>query len=249
MKALVWILIAFFSFVLLSCAPLYIPNVHNAPLFRGAGEFQTSINFGEGIDAQAAAALTDHIGLMCNYEFADRNTSDNNSNNVDSYTKHQLLEGAIGYYENIGKICYEVFAGYGKGQSSAFGYYTIFGPYDVQVNGKYNRFFIQPSVGSNNHIFNWIVSARISYVDFNKIKDVNGQNPALAINPSPAIYLEPSFTGRVFFGKSPIYSQFQTGFSFSTQSSLEYNYQPFLLTFGIGLRLGGINKTKEIKPD
>ena len=68
----------FFSlFVLLlaGCAPVYVPNVRNTPLFTKAGEFQGSMMYGTGdLDLQAAVAVTNNIALMGNYSYGDRNT-------------------------------------------------------------------------------------------------------------------------------------------------------------------------------
>jgi hypothetical protein len=81
----------------------------------------------------------------------------------------------------------------------------------------------------------------MSYVDFEKYTNIDTNNPSygFSINPEPAIFFEPAFTGRVFFGKSPIYSQFQTGFSFTTQGQTQFEYEPFHFSFGFGFRLGG----------
>jgi len=237
-KAFIFILS---SFTFFSCAPVYVPNVRNAPLFRGAGEFQGSVHFGEGIDAQGAVSITKHIGVIGNYESVNRNTSDENDND---YIKHTFWEAGVGYYENSDKISYEVFGGYGRGEGTSYDYYSWFGSNEINATGTYQRFFIQPSIGSNHNIFNWIVSTRISYVDFQKF---TYDNQVVDFN-SPALFFEPAFTGRIFFGQSPIYTQFQTGFSFTTQGDTVFDYQPFQLSFGIGLRFGGKPKTLVTQP-
>lgn len=226
---IVFVLLSLATF---SCAPVYIPNVHNAPLFRGAGEFQTSISFGEGLDAQGAVSITNHIGIMGNYNYVSRNTSDTND---EDYVRHKFWEAGLGYYENADKMSYEIFGGYGRGEGTSYGSYSWFGPTELNATGTYQRFFIQPSIGSNDNIFNWIVSTRISLVDFEKFTYDN----VVASYDNPVLFFEPAFTGRIHFGKSPIYSQFQTGFSFTTQGDTVFDYQPFQLSFGIGLRLGG----------
>ena len=242
MKKAIGIVFVFFLLAFFSCAPVYIPNTRNAALFRGAGEFQSSIHFGEGIDAQGAVSITNHIGLMGNYNYVNRNTSD--QNDVDKYTKHKFWEAAVGYYENTGKICYEIFGGYGRGEGSSYGNYVWFSPDDVLAKGTYGRYFVQPSIGSNSNIFNWIVSTRISYVDFEKFT----YGTQVATYNNPVLFFEPAFTGRINFGQSPIYSQFQTGFSLTTQGDTVFDYQPFQLSFGLGLRLGGKPKAAVQQP-
>jgi hypothetical protein len=232
MKKLLWIV-----FILSSCSPVYVPNVRNAALFRGAGEVQVSGHAGNGVDLQSAVSVTDHIGVMANYEFVNRN-----SESEDSYIKHKFWEGAIGYYENSEKMCYEIFGGYGRGEGTNYNNYDdlFIAPTDVLATGKYQRFFIQPSIGSNRRIFNWILSMRMSYVDFEEFV-YDGRR---ATFNDPAIFVEPAFTGRINFGQSPIYTQFQTGFSFTTQGATVYDYAPFHFSFGFGLRLGGLPREK-----
>lgn len=224
-----------------SCAPLYVPSSRNAALFRGAGEVQASVHVGTGLDAQAAVSVTNNIGVMGGYNYVSRNTADNNDND---YIKHKAWEGAVGYYENTGKICYEIFGGYGKGEGESNG--DFFEIDNTFGTGTYSKFFIQPSVGTNNHIFNWIVTARVSHIDFEDIRYFDLNQTTMTIKrPDPVIFIEPSFTGRVFFGKSPMYSQFQAGFSYTTQGNPGFDYEPFHFSVGFGLRLGGRPRTDD----
>jgi len=85
------------------------------------------------------------------------------------------------------------------------------------------------------------VSARISYVDFESFSTAG---TTVTYN-DPVVFFEPAFTGRVNFGKSPIYSQFQAGFSVATQGDNVFDYQPLTLSFGFGLRLGGPRKDRD----
>jgi hypothetical protein len=234
MKNFIWM-----ALFLASCSPVYVPNVRNAALFRGAGEVQASGHFGQGLDAQAAVSVTNNIGIMGNFNSVKRNSNDGD----DKYIKHKFWEAGVGYYENApnDKICYEIFGGYGRGEGTTYDNYNeLFGPNpnEVMATGKYQRFFVQPSVGSNHRIFNWIVSARISYVDFENFT----YNGVTVTYNDPVVFLEPAFTGRINFGKSPIYSQFQAGFSVNTQGSTVFEYQHTSFSFGFGLRLGGVRK-------
>jgi hypothetical protein len=231
-KKSIGIVFVLVSLALHACAPVYIPNAHSTPLFRRAGEFQTAIHIGQGIDAQGAVSITNHIGVMGGYNYVNRNTSDTND---DKYVKHSFWEAAVGYYGNENKISYEFFGGYGRGEGTSHAKYAWFGPTELTATGTYQRFFIQPSIGTNHNIFNWIVSTRMSLVDFEKFAY---DNTVVDYN-NPVVFFEPAFTGRVYFGRgSPIYSQFQTAFSFTTQGETVFDYQPFQLSFGIGLRLG-----------
>jgi hypothetical protein len=233
MKNFIWI-----ALLLASCSPVYVPNVRNPALFRGAGEVQVSGHFGDALDGQAAISVTNHIGISGAIKSVNRTSDDN-----DKYVKHRFWEGGVGYYENASneRICYEIFGGYGRGEGTAYNEFNkLFGASadDIKATGKYQRFYIQPSIGSNHRIFNWIVSARVSLVDFESFTS----NGVVVTYNDPEVFFEPAFTGRVNFGKIPIYSQFQVGFNVNVQGSSTFDYQPSTLAFGIGLRLGGGKK-------
>lgn len=235
-KTILW-LIGLPLFLATSCAPVYVPNARNAPLFRGGGEFQGSVQFGSGIDVQAAASVTDHIGLMANFATINRNSGDDDAD----YLRHRILEGGIGYYSNTDKLCYEVFAGFGKGEGTTYDNYDfINSTADVKATGHYNRFFFQPAIGTNNHIFNWCVAFRVSIVNLTDFtKDDVAYNPP---NNDPFIFFEPCFIGKLNFGDSGIYANFQSGFSLLSQNKAYFDYSPVNLNIGIGVRFGGQKK-------
>src|SRR5687767_1839211 len=73
-------LIALVALIFSACAPVYVPNSRNSPMFTKAGEFQGSIQFGNGIDAQGAVSVTNHIGLMGNFSYANNKSPDPDDN-------------------------------------------------------------------------------------------------------------------------------------------------------------------------
>src|SRR6056297_213766 len=102
---------------LFSCSPEYIPNMANSPMFSNKGEFQANIATGtSNFDAQAAYAITDHIGIMVNGSYGNE-TNDT----TDDYHKHSFIEGGLGYFENLGEsLRYEIYGGYGIGKTEGF---------------------------------------------------------------------------------------------------------------------------------
>jgi hypothetical protein len=220
-----------------SCAPVYIPNARNTPMFKGAGEIQAGIQISQGIDVQTAVAVTDHIGIMANFSSTNHTTVDND----EDYIKHRFFEGAVGYYENTGKLFYEIYGGYGRGKGTAYDTYDFTSSSPVKATGEYNRFFIQPSFGMNQKVFNWSVSARFSWVDF---VSLNTDAQPVSIDADPVLFIEPAFTGRINFGSSKIFMAFQTGISFP-QTNTFFEYEPFFASIGMGLRLGGKDAQKK----
>jgi hypothetical protein len=218
-----------------ACAPVYIPNARNSPLFRGAGEVQGTVHISQGFDIQGGVAVTDNIGVLANFNVVNKTTTDD-----ESYIKHNFFEGAIGYFENSGSLSYEIYGGYGRGKGTSFDEYDFFDPNQaVKATGEYNRFFVQPGFGQNKKAFNWIVSARFSWVDFTSF-ETGGMTVRRDV--APILFIEPAFTGRLNFGKSKIFMAFQAGLSYA-QSDPYFDYEPFFVSIAMGLRLGG-NKGK-----
>src|SRR5687768_16948983 len=108
------IFIALLAFT--ACAPVYVPNVRNSPMFTKAGEFQASVQIGNGIEAQSAFAITEHFGVMTNYLFVDQAGFDDE----EDFHRHKFFEAGAGYFTNNDESFFEVFAGYGRGKGSSY---------------------------------------------------------------------------------------------------------------------------------
>lgn len=214
-----------------SCAPVYVPNTRNSPMFKGAGEVQVAAQLSAGTEAQAAVAITNHIGIMGNFAYVSRT-----NNEDDDYIRHSFLEGGVGYFENSDRISYEVFAGYGRGKGITYNTYDLDTPDDfVKGTGYYQRFFIQPAIGTNHHrVFNWSAVMRLAIVDFTEFES-GGQT--VQFNSDPILFFEPAFIGKLNFG-STLFLNFQAGVSFPRQE-INFDYEPFSLALGMGLRFGG----------
>lgn len=220
-----------------SCAPVYVPNIRNSPMFSEGGEFQGSVSAGNGLEAQAALSLTKHIGVIGNYSYINRDRVDVNSgSSQDGYHRHKFYEGGIGYYENQEKMFMEVFVGYGEGEGSSYDSYDIFGTQTTQATGKYQRYFLQPAFGFNKRTMHVSFVPRFSLVDFTEFSD---GTTSVAINEDPVLFFEPAVIGRVNFAENRLFFAFQGGFSASVMSSRFYDHRPFQLSAGLGFRIGG----------
>ena len=112
------------TFLTLACAPVYVLNGRNIPLFDQAGEFQGQILYEtSGLDAQGALAMTDHIALMANY--SGNKLKDKSTTHTDCH-RHAYDDGVLVHNRNVKTFCFEVFTGYGQGIASATGTYNIF---------------------------------------------------------------------------------------------------------------------------
>lgn len=231
MKKLCIVLLAFSS-----CAPVYVPNIRNTPLFGKAGEFQGTFQVGNGIDGQAAVSITNNLGVMGSISYANRSDLDE----PDHYHYHKFYEGGIGYYQNDEKLCYEIFAGYGWGEGSSFDEFEIFGSGDeVRASGKFERFFIQPALGFNKKIMHVSFSSRISFV--NMYEFVDETNSIVYPESDFVVFVEPAVVGRVNVADRRVFFTFQAGASASITGQKPWDHRPFQWGMGMGFRIGGLH--------
>ena len=213
------------SFVLLmlisGCAPIYTPNIIHTPLFSEKNDADIQLGSGTcGYDAQIAYAPLNHLGLMINSSFRNKNVSDTNF-----YNKHSFVEGGLGYFGKFNvKGRYECYAGYGTGTSENYDA-TFYG----LVTGSYNRYFFQPSVGIKTDVFEGAFSVRLVYLDMYKIS----KNVGYTRNQLSAGYYEPVFTARV--GYKFVKFFMQAGLSIPMQDQLKYTDSPFVFNVGFNL--------------
>ena len=227
--------------VLTCCAPVYVPNVRNSPLFTGGGEFQSSFQFGNGLDVQAAGSVIDHLGLMANYSYASRR---NNYEDTNDYHSHNFWEGAVGYFQNDGSSCFEVFAGYGRGEGTSFDNY-FFSSGKLRTTGKFERYFIQPAFGLNKKMMHVSFISRITMVDFYEFTDE--YTPSFVPDADPSVFVEPAVMGRINVMDNHLFFTFQAGAAFPLVDNVYFNYRPFQISTGMGFRIGGKSKDKKVE--
>jgi hypothetical protein len=215
-----------------ACAPVYIPNVRNSPMFTKGGEFQASVQIGNGIEAQSAVAVTEHFAVMANYLYIDVS----NTENEQDYHRHRFFEGAIGYFSNKDDSFFEVFAGYGRGKGSANEGFEFLGSDALFATGRYERYFIQPALGLNKNVMNVSFAPRFSMVDFYEFSTEVGRSD---IHEEPKFFFEPAVIGRANFANNHMYFVFQGGLSLGMSDNIYFDRRNFQFSAGFGLRLGG----------
>ena len=214
-----------------SCAPVYVPNVRNSPMFTKGGEFQASVQIGNGIEGQSAFAVTDHFGIMVNYSYIDATDPENE----DDYLRHKLFEGGLGYFLNREDSFFEVFAGYGKGTGTTYESYNFFGsPEAAAATGRYNRYFIQPAFGVNKNDFQFSFAPRITMVDFYEFSTEQFRTP---IEGNEKFFFEPAVIGRINFNNH-IFVTFQAGAALRMSEDIFFDRRKLQMAAGLGFRLG-----------
>ena len=232
-----------------SCAPIYVPTTRNVPLFRGAGEFQGSAYFTTGVDVQMAYAITEHLGVTGNYNILSKNQElpqDAKVPNMPSsfQRKNNFGEVGLGYYQSTRSKRFEIYGGYGMGKGTSYDNYYFFaqdfGVKGVVATGKYSRFYIQPSFGTNNKKFNMAFTMRISAVDFSEFTSDGFTGTTVTKNPDEPmhIFLEPSLTGK-FPLAGNLYGVFQLNLNGPLPNDVYFEYVPLQFAVGIQLKAGG----------
>ena len=221
--------------IISACAPIYVPNVRNSPMFTKGGEFQASAQIGNGIEAQSAFAVTDHFGLMANFSFIDQS----GLNNEEDYHRHQIFEGGAGYFLNNDDSFFEVFAGFGKGKGSSYDQYEFFGTQSIFATGRYVRYFLQPAFGLNKDELNVSFAPRFSMVDF---YEFSTEITRTSIREEPKFFFEPAIIGRANFANNHLFATFQLGASLGMSDHVYFDRRTFQLSAGLGMRLGGAKK-------
>ncbi|HNQ82029.1 MAG TPA: hypothetical protein PLW31_11145 [Bacteroidales bacterium] len=236
------------------CIPCYYtPNVQNVPLFnsRNQANFTAGYRFGtysRGWDIQSAYSITDHIGVMGNYQhFGAQYTEWNNGTAVfdNGHFKGDYFEFGAGYYTLIPKeFIFESYAGTGWGKvTNEFSYQ--FYPVESAVN--YNRYFVQPSIGWRHSHIGLAFSTRFCVVHYTRYKMIDPQNTydineLMGLEHNPCWLLEPAFTFRG--GGRIVKFQVQACLSFPLNNK-EINYDPFSFSFGVVAMINGKTGRKE----
>ena len=227
--------LSFAALVFNSCSPIYIPNTRNTPLFREQGEAQISgyLTSG-GLDAQAAYALTDHVAVVGSYSYGNvkRTTQDG----IEYNRKNSYGELGVGYFDRSRSTRWEVLAGYGAGQGTSYDQYYFFGTKTVVATGKMSRFFIQPSIGTNNRDFNFTFTPRFTWVDFSEFTS-NGTT--VKPNEKAQFFLETAITGKWRITGN-IHAIVQVGLTVGIPSEVFFDFQPMQAAAGIQIDTGGL---------
>ncbi len=217
--------------LLLSCAPVYIPNAVHSPLFSEKGEIDFSGDIGSnGVDAQFAISPVNHFALMLNGSYMN-DTPDDTS--YQDYHWHLYGEAGAGYYMRFGSVLrFEAFAGFGMGEAETLDEYTFFETdQSILAKGYYQRAFIQPAIGAVTPIFEGGLALRMCYVHFSRFVANDEEAVIEEEVQEDNVFLEPVLYARI--GWKWIKFQIQGGFSYPVSKEIVFAHQPLLLSMGI----------------
>jgi len=229
------------GFALTSCAPAYISNTRNVPLFGEANEFAGSVAISSGIDVQTAYSVSDHVALIANANavFKKEKPEGKPSFNRD----HFFAEGGIGYFSRSKPMRFELFGGYGFGGGTSYESYYFFqtGSENVILKANYNRIFIQPSIGTNKKKFNIMFTGRVSMVGFSKFTTEDPSAQVKEFRPGKYdVVLEPAVTVRAHLAGN-VRGFFQLGVNRPLSADAAFNYVPVQASVGIQIHTGQLS--------
>jgi hypothetical protein len=209
-------------------------------MFRNGGEIQAGVSIANGLEVQSAVAVTNHVGLMANYFYINREPQD--ANDLNDTRRHRLFEGGAGYFANFDSYFFEIFAGYGEGEGSSHSDYFFTSNPDI-ASGRYNKIFIQPAIGFNKKSMHVSFVQRVSIVDFTEFSDGSTR---IKINENPQSFYEPAVIGRFNFADNHAYMTWQMGISVPLFKDPYFDYRSFIISAGLGFRINaGKNQKSE----
>lgn len=234
-------LLVLLALVATSCAPTYVSNSRNVPMFAEAGEFAGSVALSSGVDVQTAYSLTDNVALMANANIlSQKSTTDDDK----SYTrKNTFFEGGIGYFNRTKQRRLEFFAGYGAGTRTSYETFYFFqNALPLVADSKYSRIFIQPSIGTNKKKFNIAATLRLSMVNYNQFetKDPAAATPMYKPSEGYHFFIEPSLTTR-FHLAGNLRGFFQLSVNSPVPDDIYYTSVPLSAAIGIQIHTGQLS--------
>jgi len=229
LRVILFLLIAAIS----GCVPVYVPQRHNVPMHSEKKEFQGSVCILQGLNFQAAYSITNHLGLTCNYLYAD-----NKGKDTEEYRTQNAGEFGFGYFNHFKKDWWvEMYAGYGAGNATAFGYdYFLFTGDEYSVSGKYQKIYFQPSIGFQGDELISNLSIKCSMIDFTRLKFlVDGVEETLSVQPK--LFISPAATIRIPILGEYLFGTVQVGLNIATGSEPAFDYEPIMASAGLQFKI------------
>ena len=233
MKKVNFIIIISFQLLLISCAPLYVPNKVNTPLLSQKNEASVDFSYGEsGVNLQSAYAVTENIGVMLNGSYLSQENNYDANNDRSYLRKSKFAETAIGYFNGITNTSVaEIYFGGGIGKASSIDNFMLIGEEKIYSEGNYYKLFLQTNIGIKGKFVEGGVALRTSYINFTNFhyENVNVEMYPESYFFEPAVFVR--FGGPIFKFQS------QLGFASKLSEKEFVTYNPLILSVGILFRI------------
>ncbi len=253
-----------FTLFINSCG-LYTPTSINTPLLKEKGEAKIGAQLLNGVDVQAAYAVTNSIGIMANYQYLNYSYNYINKRSLDQYFKqygtNKIGEIGLGYFKTepslkkyYATIVKEIYGGIGLGnfkihQKIKFDNKTnnnFSSPFYYKHYVPIKTYFLQGNVGKRKNKNEISVGTRFTIMNYGTAKSTIPDSLFLNSKLNNFLYknhfyLEPNLTFKTGFKHIKVQSQLIFVIPRTLGYSVE-DYTKFLLNFGIIASIGPFKK-------
>gem|GEM_PF-705445 len=226
------ILLLLFPFYFMGCAALYVPDSRNTIVFEEAGELHADVSLGSsGFEVRTAYSITDYFGLGYGGSFSNR-TNDAVLFKPHKHTYNELIGITNGpEFGEIGRSSLTL--GAGTGSSSAYDDYVPSTGEELSTEGKFNRFYVQPTIALKYEKITYGLASRFSHVSFSEFTTSIPNNR----KSLDGYYFEPTFFIRTAGEKFRIIFQIGGSSSIDDASENAFNHEVYHISGGISLNL------------
>tara|TARA_R110002049_G_scaffold26035_1_gene91109 strand:+ start:4711 stop:5505 length:795 start_codon:yes stop_codon:yes gene_type:complete len=236
---------------------LYKPGKVYTPLLESQHDGNVSVSFGRTFGAQASYSPLKNIGVLLNYTNSlpvyEYQTIDNEPDEVLINTyRNQQLEFGLGYYEKLtDQYYFEIYAGYGKGESGVVEDLYLIRSYEednVSFEAIHEYWFIQPTFSVKfKKSFSFSLSAKLSNTTFYNF------NSSQFFEPPPNFFVNSTILSiqpcmSLDFGNDWLRGTIQTGLFLADQSRF-YTARVLNGSIGFGVNLNQLKKTIKEKKE
>ena len=235
MRIIFILLLAGFS--ISSCAPAYVPNTRNTPVFTDAHQFSGTVSGGTAaLDVQTAYSFSKHVAGMINLNYMARHDALEVNGNKFAHLQ-TFGEAGVGYFGVLGEARLELFGGYGHGKVTSYESFLLNSETSI-VRGNFDRYFLQPSFAVGGEGVTFIVTARWSWVHFRKYQTEEFGSGVVEDRPTGRyqVFAEPSLACRFRFVPK-FYGFVQVGFNGAIRDSY-YDANVAHVSLGLQIRTG-----------
>ncbi len=214
------------------CAPIYLSSTHNTPMLDNQGDLKISGKVGfNGGEVQAAYAVRDNTHLFGSFISSIDNSDADEEVDSSQHTYFELGGGRSWRPENW--LVIEASGGMGLGSGRGRTIFLVDTSLERHAEGSYIKPFMQSNLAIQTRVMDLGFVNRLALINFDEITET-GRNPEINTDPSGSIFYEPGVFAQL--GWDRLKFNAHMGFSRPLGSQPEFDYNPFMLSFGVSFR-------------
>ncbi|WP_428235355.1 hypothetical protein [Gracilimonas sp.] len=217
-------------FYFMGCAALYVPDSRSTITFEDAGELHTDVSLGSsGFEIKTAYSITDYFGLGYSGSFSNR-TNDAVLFKPHKHTYNELIGLINGPdFGTFGRLSLTI--GAGSGSSSAYDDYVGNSGEELYTEGKFNRFYVQPTITFKHDKITYGLASRFSTINFSEFSTSVSNNRSSL----DGYYFEPTFFIRTAGEQFRFILQVGGSSAIDDASENAFNHEVYHISGGVSL--------------